>query len=148
MKLTNHTLIVSTLALAATASAFAASPVATATNDPAYNLATTVQVAGTVTGIRQVPSGSPLAGTHLTVKSKNAMVDVYLGPAEFLNFLKASFPVGDQISVTGSKVKLESADVILSRQVDDGSALVTLRDSSGAAEWQHWGQEIDPSQVK
>jgi hypothetical protein len=148
MKFTNHTLIVSTLALAATASAFAASPAATTANEPAYNLATTTQVAGTVTGIRQVPAGSPLAGTHLTVKSKAGVVDVYLGPAQFLNFLRASFPVGDEISVTGSKVKLDNADVILSRQVDDGAALVTLRDSSGAAEWQHWGQEVDPSQVK
>lgn len=148
MKFTNHTLIVSTLALAASFQAFAASPAVTTANEPSYNLATTTQVAGIVTGIRQVPAGSPLAGTHLTLKSKNAMVDVYLGPADFLKFLKVSFPVGDEISVTGSKVKLDNADVILSRQVDDGSALITLRDSSGAGDWQHWGQEIDPTLVK
>jgi hypothetical protein len=146
MKITNHTLIVSTLALAASFQAFAASPVAT--NEPAYNLATTTQVAGTVTGTRQVAAGSPLAGTHLTLKSKTGIVDVYLGPSDFLKFLKVSFPVGDQISVTGSKVKFDNADVILSRQVDDGSELITLRDSSGAGDWQHWGQEIDPSLVK
>jgi len=148
MKITNHTLIVSTLALAAAVSAFAASPVATATNEPAYNLATTMQLEGTVTGIRQVPAGNPLAGTHLTLKSKSGPIDVYLGPSQFLNFLKASFPVGDQILVTGSKVKLDNADVILSRQVDDGASLITLRDSNGAGDWQHWGQEIDPSLVK
>lgn len=148
MKITNHTLIVSTLALAASFQAFAASPVLTTANEPAYNLATTTQVAGIVTAIRQVPAGSPLAGTHLTLKAKSGMLDVYLGPSDFLKFLKVSFPVGDEISVTGSKVKFENADVILSRQVDDGQELITLRDSSGAGDWQHWGQEIDPSQVK
>src|SRR5580700_2720855 len=125
MKITNHTLIVSTLALAASFQAFAASPAVSTANEPAYNLATTTQVAGIVTSVRQVPSGSPLAGTHLTLKSKNAVVDVYLGPSDFLRFLKVSFPVGDEISVTGSKVKLDNADVILSRQVDDGSELIT-----------------------
>jgi hypothetical protein len=147
MKFTNRTLIVSTLALAASFQAFAAAPVSTA-NEPAYNLATTTQVAGIVTSIRQVPAGSPLAGTHLTLKSKSGLLDVYLGPSDFLKFLKVSFPVGDEISVTGSKVKLDTADVILSRQVDDGSELITLRDSSGAGDWQHWGQEIDPALVK
>ena len=148
MKFTNHTLIVSTLALAASFPAFAASPAAIAANEPSYNLATTTQVAGIVTSIRQVPAGSPLAGTHLTLKSKSGMLDVYLAPSDFLKFLKVSFPVGDEISVTGSKVKLDNADVILSRQVDDGSELITLRDSRGAGDWQHWGQEIDPSLVK
>jgi hypothetical protein len=148
MKITNHTLIVSTLALAASFQAFAASPAVSTANEPAYNLATTTQVAGIVTSVRQVPSGSPLAGTHLTLKSKNAVVDVYLGPSDFLRFLKVSFPVGDEISVTGSKVKLDNADVILSQRVDDGSELITLRDSTGNGDWQHWGQEIDPSLVK
>jgi hypothetical protein len=149
MKFTNRILSVSTLALAATAlQTFAASPVSAAPNEPAYNPATIVSVTGTVTSVRQVAAGNPLAGVHLTLKSNSGALDVYVGPAEFLKFLKASFPVGDQIQVIGSKVKFENADVILTRQVDDGYELVTLRESNGAAEWQNWGKEIDPAQVR
>ena len=147
MRFKNHTLSVSTLALAAVFQAFASNPVAT-TNEPAYNPATVVTMEGTVTGVRQVSAGSPLAGVHLTLKSKTGPVDVYVGPSDFLKFLKATFPIGDQIQIIGSKVKLENADVILARQADDGYELITLRESNGAAEWQHWGKEIDPSLVQ
>jgi hypothetical protein len=39
-------------------------------------------------------------------------------------------------------------DVILTRQVDDGFALITLRDPVGVADWQSWGKEIDPALVQ
>ncbi len=149
MKLTNHILSVSTLALAATAfQAFAASPVTAAANEPAYNPATIVSVTGTITSVRQVAAGNPLPGVHLTLKSNAGPIEVYVAPADFLKFLKATFPVGDQIQVIGSKVKFENADVILTRQVDDGYELITLRESNGAAEWQNWGKEIDPALVR
>jgi hypothetical protein len=146
MTFKNLTLSVSILALAATA--FAGSSVTPAANEPAYTPATTVSVVGTVTAIHQVAAGNPLAGVHLTLKTKADVIDVYLAPAEFLKFLKASFPVGDQMQVIGSKVKFQNGDVILARQVDDGSALVTLREANGTAEWQSWGKEVDPSQVQ
>lgn len=149
MNFTNHILSVSTLALVVTASqAFATNTVSTAANNPDYNPATVVDVLGTVTGVRQVSSGSPLAGLHLTVKSKTGTFDVYVGPSDFLKFLKASYSVGEQIEVIGSKVKVENADVILTQQVDDGYATVTMRDANGVAEWQNWGKEIDPALVQ
>jgi hypothetical protein len=147
MKFKNHTLSVSTLALATAFQAFASTPLAT-TNEPAYNPATVVTMEGTVTSVHQVSAGSPLAGLHLTLKSKTGPVDVYVGPAEFLKFLKATFPIGDQIQIVGSRVKFENADVILAQKADDGIQLVTLRESNGATEWQHWGKEIDPSLVQ
>lgn len=140
MKFAKYAIGVSTLAL----TIFAAPPA----NDPQYNPATVVDVLGTVTGVRQVPSGSPLPGVHLTVKSKTAAVDVYLGPANFLKFLKADYIVGDQIEVTGSKVIAGNEQVILSSQVDDGYELLTLRDSDGGAAWDNWGKEIDPALVQ
>jgi hypothetical protein len=128
--------------------AFAAETVGATTNEPSYTPATVVSVNGTIAAIRQVAAGNPLAGVHVTLKTKTDTLDVYLAPSAFLKFLKADFPVGDHIQVIGSKVKFESADMILARQVDDGADLVTLRESSGASEWQHWGQEVDPSQVR
>ena len=140
-----HTLSVSTLALAMAASAAAANNRVGATNDPAYDPATVVNVPGTVASVTQVPSGRPLAGLHLMVKANADTFDVYLGPSDFLKFLKVSFPVGDQIQVTGSKVTLENSDVILARKANDGYALLTLRDANGAAVWRNWGREFDPA---
>jgi hypothetical protein len=139
---------VSTLALALTASQAFAAHIGDAANEPAYNPATAAPVSGTVTAIRQVATGNPLAGTHLTLKTKAGMIDVYLGPTDFLKFLKASFPVGDQIQTIGSKLKVDNADVILARYVNDGITEISLRDSKGTPDWQTWGREIDPSQVQ
>jgi hypothetical protein len=148
MKFTKHVLSVSTLVLAVTASqALARNTAGATTNDPVYDPATVVNLPGTVASVRQVPSGSPLAGLHLMVQSKTGTFDVYLGPSAFLKFLKVSFPAGDQIEVTGSKVKLENADVIMTREVNDGYARITLRDANGAPVWQNWSKEIDPALV-
>lgn len=144
MKLTNI-LGVSTLALTAIASqAFAADTA----SEAVYNPATVVDVVGTVTSIRQVSAGAPLAGLHATVQLKTGAVDVYLGPPDFLSFLKASFKAGERLEVVGSRVKSGNSDVILTRQVDDGFSLITLRDPNGVADWQNWGQEIDPALVQ
>lgn len=141
MKLSNYILSVSTLALMATG-AFAAS------NEPAYNQATVVDVTGVVTSARQVPAGSPMAGLHLMVKAKTGSFDAYMGPSDFLKFLKTSFSVGEEIEVSGSQVKVGTGNVILTRAVDDGYELLTLRDTDGDAAWDNWGKEIDPALVQ
>jgi len=148
MTFTKNALSVSALALVLTASQAFAAHIGDVANEPVYNPATVTQVSGAVSAIRQVPAGNPLAGTHLTLKTKAGMIDVYLGPADFLKFLKAGFPVGDQISVIGSKLKADTADVVLARSVDDGVMLISLRDSKGTPDWTSWGHEIDPSQVQ
>ena len=84
----------------------------------------------------------------MTVQSKTGTVDVYLAPPDFLKFLKAGYKVGEQIEVIGSKVKSDNADVVLTRQVDDGFALITLRDPDGSADWKNWGKELDPTNAQ
>jgi hypothetical protein len=141
--ITKHILSVSTLALAVAASqALASNTASVPAKDTIYAPATVINVPGTVASVKRVPSGSLLAGLHLMVKSKTDTFDVYLGPSDFLKFLRVSFSVGDQIKVIGSKVKLGNADVILTRKVNDGYAQVTLRDANGAPVWQSWSKEI------
>jgi|HubBroStandDraft_1064217.scaffolds.fasta_scaffold591761_1 hypothetical protein len=139
MKSFQRTLAIGVFALGA--SAFAAS-------DPAYNASSVVDVDGVITAARAEPAGSALEGTHLTVKTKTATIDVYLGPTEFLRIFKTNFPVGNEVEVVGSKVKFENNDVILAREVSVGSATITLRDAHGAPDWKNWGVEIDPSAVR
>lgn len=147
MKSIQRTLGVCALMFGATAFAASTQP-AKAAAEPAYNLATVVNVDGIVTGVRQAPAGSPLEGTHLTVKTKAGVVDVYLAPADFLKMLRTNFPVGAEVAVQGSKVKVENSDVILTREIAVGSAIIDLRDATGAPDWQNWGVEVDPSAVK
>ncbi len=148
MNFTKHILSVSTLALALTASQAFAAHTVDATSEPAYNLATTTKVDGVVTAVRQVAAGNPMAGVHLTVKTKANVVDVYLAPADFLKFLRVNVAAGSQIEAIGSMVKSSGADVLLTRDFDDGYSQTFLRDAKGSPAWQNWGQEIDPSLVK
>ena len=107
-----------------------------------------VDVDGTIAAVRTAPAGSPLEGTHLTVKTKTAMSDVYLAPADFLRILKTNFPVGNEVEVIGSKIKFQNSDVILTKEVSVGQATLTLRDPHGAPDWKNWGVEIDPSALR
>lgn len=129
------------------ASVFAASN-QPAASEPAYNPATVVDVDGIITAVHQVPAGSPLEGTHLTVKSKSGSIDVYLAPTDFLRFFKTSFPVGAEVEVVGSKVKFAGSDEVLTRDVAIGQATISLRDANGAPNWKNWGVEADPTAVQ
>jgi hypothetical protein len=147
MKSMNRTCASAVLMLALSALA-PANPAVTKANDPAYNPATVVDMWGTIASVRHAPAGGALAGVHLTVKVKNNSFDVYLGPADFLRIFKTNFPVGEEIEVVGSKIKVDSADVILTREITVGQATMTLRDAAGAPDWTNWGVEVDPSAVQ
>jgi hypothetical protein len=127
---------VSALALAAFSAFFSIGP---ANAEPVYNPAMPAVVSGVVSAVSEVPAGQPLEGVHVMVKTKTGNVEVYLAPRNFLSFLKVNIAVGDFIEVTGSEVKSGNADVVLAREVDDGRASITLRDSFGAEVWKHWG---------
>jgi hypothetical protein len=46
-----------------------------------------------------------------------------------------SFSKGDEIAVTGSKVKQEASDVILARELVKGADTLLFRDSKGHPVW-------------
>jgi hypothetical protein len=118
---------------------------AKAASDPAYNPATTVTVSGIIASVRDVPAGQPLEGVHVMLKSKTSNVEVYLGPASFLKFLRTGYAVGEEIDIMGSRVKAGSADVVLAREVNDGITTIELRDVFGAEAWKNWGVEAAPA---
>jgi hypothetical protein len=69
------------------------------------------------------------------LKSGSGSVDVYLCPKSFLEDMGLSFSKGEEIAVTGSKVKQGDADLVLARAVEKGNDTVTLRDDKGAPVW-------------
>lgn len=77
-------------------------------------MATPNGVAFILRGIRTSHLRSPVF--DIVVSSADTM-DVYLRPQSFLTDMGISFHEGDEIALTGSKVKHEGADPILPREV-------------------------------
>jgi len=72
---------------------------------------------------------------HLLVKTGTDTVDVYLCPKSFLEDMGVSFCKGDEIAITGSRVKQGEADLILAREVVKGTDTLVLRDDKGNPVW-------------
>ena len=78
------------------------------------------ELVGTINEIREVSTGA-LKGLYLAVKTRSAVVDVYLGPTDFINFIEAQFSnefkKGDTVKALGVKVRFENKNIVLARQV-------------------------------
>ena len=69
------------------------------------------------------------------MKNGTEIVDVYLCPKSFLEDMGLGFSKGDEIAVTGSKVKQDGADLVLAREVVKGNDTLVLRDDKGNPVW-------------
>jgi hypothetical protein len=85
--------------------------------------------------VKEVPGPGRGTGTHLTVKSGNDVYDVHVGPTWYLKQQKCTFATGDEVEVTGSKVKYQGADVIIARQIKKDGGAWTLRNARGIPLW-------------
>ena len=90
---------------------------------------------GTVEEVRLPPKGSEKEIAHLLVKNGTESVDVYLCPRSFLEEMGVAFSKGDEIAVTGSKVKQDGADLVLAREMVKGNDTLVLRDDKGNPVW-------------
>ncbi len=108
---------------------------AAAQNTPKYDSATETKLKGTVDEVKQVPSAKGEPAIHLMVRSGSDVLEVYLCPNAFLQEMEMAFAKGDQVEVTGSKVKVGDAQVILAKDVTKGNDTLVLRDKNGAPVW-------------
>ncbi|MHB8484307.1 MAG: hypothetical protein ACYDCM_01050 [Candidatus Acidiferrales bacterium] len=102
---------------------------------PVYDPATEVTMKGTVEAVKQLAGPRGWAGTHLGLKTDAETLDVHVGPSWFLAQSKISFAKGDQIEVTGSKVKFENSDAVIAREIKKGDKTITLRNAQGIPAW-------------
>ena len=102
---------------------------------PKYDLENETKMKGIVQEVKLPPKGSEREAAHLMVKSGDAVLDVYLCPESFLGDLGVTFSKGDEISLTGSKVKQKDVDLILAREVARGADTLVLRDDKGKPVW-------------
>lgn len=101
---------------------------------PEYDLKTEVQFEGIIGDVREVTIGA-LQGIFLTVKTTSDTVDVYLGPAEFIEFFGVHFKIGKGLEVSGSKVKFEGKGLVLGREIRVGKTTLVLRTADGSPNW-------------
>src|SRR5215467_7829065 len=114
--------ILSVLALAViSAPVFAADKPGAAV--PKYDPATEITVKGTVDEVRDrqcAVSGG--MGAHVILKMNDGKtIEVHLAPRKFVKTYELVFNKGDEIVVTGSKVKFEDLDTIFAREVKRGN---------------------------
>lgn len=105
------------------------------TNRPKYDLSTETKMSGAVEEVKLPPAGSDKQIAHLLVKIGTDTVDVYLCPKSFLDDMGVTFSKGDQLTITGSKIKQGDADLILAREVVKGTDSLVLRDAKGNPVW-------------
>ncbi len=108
----------------------------TTTSPPKYDLHTESKIKGIVEEVKLPPKGSEKEIAHLQVKDGTNSVDVYLCPKYFFDDMGMSFAKGDEIAITGSKVKQGETDIFLAREIVKGSNdTFVLRDGKGDPVW-------------
>jgi len=100
---------------------------------PKYDLQTEVKIKGTVLEIKLPEKVKD--SLHMMLKSGEETIDVLLCPKPYLDEMGTSFAKGDEISLTGSKVKLASTSLVLAREVVKGNDKLLLRDEKGSPVW-------------
>ncbi len=103
---------------------------------PKYDLKGETKLKGIVEEVKLPAKGSEKEIAHLVVKDGTTSVDVYLCPKSFFDDMGMAFAKGDEITITGSKVKQGDAEVFLAREIVKGSNdTFSLRDAKGDPVW-------------
>jgi hypothetical protein len=126
-------LVLVVLLLGAPAQAQKSQP--TAASPPKYDLHTETKIKGTVDEVKLPAKGSEKEIVHLVVKDGTNPLDVYLCPKSFFDDMGMSFAKGDEIAITGSKVKQGESEIVLAREIVKGNDTFALRDPKGEPVW-------------
>jgi len=102
---------------------------------PKYDLQTETKTKGVVDEINVLTWGTRKDFTELIIKSGDDKLHIYVCPKPFQEEMGISFSKGDEIAVTGSKIKQETSDVILARQLVKGTDTLMFRDNKGNPVW-------------
>lgn len=102
---------------------------------PKYDLHTEMKTKGTIDEVNVLPLGSKKDLTELIIKNGEAKIHIYVSPKTFVEEMGISFTKGDEIAVTGSKVKQEAQEVILARELVKGTDTLVFRDDKGNPVW-------------
>ena len=102
---------------------------------PKYDAQTEMKTKGTIEEIKTFSLGNHKDYTELIIKSGADSLQIYLSPKPFQDEMGISFTKGDEVAVTGSKIKQEDAEVILAREIIKGTDTFMFRDDKGKPVW-------------
>ena len=102
---------------------------------PKYDLQTESKKKGIIDEVKLLTLGSRKDFVQLILKSGEEKLSVFICPKPFQDEMGITFTKGDEIAVTGSRVKQEEADVILARELVRGTDTLQFRDDKGKAVW-------------
>ncbi len=102
---------------------------------PKYDLGTEAKMKGTVQDLKLPEKGKEKEGALLILKTADGTIDVYLCPKSYLDDMGSTLAKGDEVDLTGSKVKKDGTDLILAREVVKGTDTLVLRDDKGKPVW-------------
>lgn len=105
------------------------------TNSPKYDLQAETKMKGTVEEVKLPPKGREKEIVHLLVKTTADTADVYLCPKSFLEMMGMNFSKGDELGLTGSRIKQGELELILVREIVKGTDTFVLRDGKGSPVW-------------
>jgi hypothetical protein len=104
-------------------------------NLPKYDVQAEVKTKGEIDEVNLRSVGTRKDFTELIIKNGDEKIHIYVCPKPFEEEMGIGFSKGDQIAVTGSKVKHEGADVILARELVKGEDTLLFRDPKGTPVW-------------
>jgi len=105
------------------------------TNHPKYDLSTESKMKATIEEVKLPAKGSEKEIAHLLVKVGADTFDVYLCPKAFLDEMGVNFSQGEEIVLTGSRIKQGETELILAREIVKGTDTLVLRDEKGNPVW-------------
>ncbi len=105
-----------------------------------YDPSTEVTVKGTVSEVQQQAGKQGWQGTHLVLKTDAGELRVHVGPSSYIASQGFAFAKGDNVEVTGSKVKFGEQEAVLAREIKKDGKVLTLRDAQGIPKWSRGGR--------
>lgn len=104
-------------------------------NLPKYDLHTETKTDGIVDEVNQLSVGTRKDFTELIITAGADKLHIYVSPKPFQEEIGITFAKGDRVSVTGSKVKQDTSEVILARELVKGTDTLMFRDNKGNPVW-------------
>jgi len=99
-----------------------------------YNPANEITVKGKVEKVTRI-QGQRGSGVHVTLKTESDTFEVILAPASFLTEKNFKIAEGDELEVTGAKMKHQGHAAIIARRIAMGGRDLVLRNPKGIPEW-------------
>jgi hypothetical protein len=109
--------------------------------DELYDRKAEATIRGTVEDLRVFARPGMSAKQHAIVRTQDGQeITVQLGPPDFMNQQAFRLSKGDEVEITGARVKFGADESILAREVRREDRVFTLRSAEGRPQWREPGR--------